>query len=426
MNSLPTIKLYKAVILVADKICGRKDSNIPYISLEHLDSNCSNLKRHGLAIDSISTNNVFKEDDILLGKLRPQLRKCIQSKIQGYCSTDILVFRPTNGASAQYLGHIFCSDIVFSEAIKREEGTGMPRTSWAAIKDLDIFYPSYSEQYKIAEILTTVDNLIEQTEAAIAKYQAIKQGMMHDLFTRGMDANGQLRPPREEAPGLYKESELGWIPKEWAAKPLEQLLEGNPKNGYSPREVDEWQGIYMLGLGCLTPRGFKPIQLKFAPINDRKISSALLSDGDLLISRANTIDLVGLVGIYKSIGEKCIYPDLMMRLKILPTIRSEFLEFTLQHYATRRKLTCLSQGTSSSMVKINAVNVKKLTIPYPGIPEQDSIIHALSSILANIKSEYEKMQKYQTIKSGLMQDLLSGRVRVPTDATPRQEPSHVS
>lgn len=183
----------------------------------------------------------------------------------------------------------------------------------------------------------------------------------------------------------------------------------------------------MLGLGCLTPGGYKPLQLKFAPSSDRKLSSALLSDGDILISRANTIDLVGLVGIYKSIGEKCIYPDLMMRLTSTASIRTEFLEHSLQHQTTRRKITCLSQGTSSSMVKINAGNVKSLLIPCPDIPEQDRIIQQLSSIISNIKSEHEKMIKYQTIKSGLMQDLLSGRVRVPTaDPSTTQEPPHAS
>ena len=56
---------------------------------------------------------------------------------------------------------------------------------------------------------------IEQTETLIAKYQQIKAGLMHDLFTRGVTPDGKLRPTRAEAPQLYQESPLGWIPKEW-------------------------------------------------------------------------------------------------------------------------------------------------------------------------------------------------------------------
>ena len=90
---------------------------------------------------------------------------------------------------------------------------------------IPVDHPPLSEQRKIAKILTTVDNLIEKTEALIAKYQAIKQGMMHDLFTRGVDAHGHLRPPYDEAPELYKESELGWIPREWEVALVDHVLE---------------------------------------------------------------------------------------------------------------------------------------------------------------------------------------------------------
>jgi type I restriction enzyme S subunit len=104
------------------------------------------------------------------------------------------------------------------------------------------------QQRRIAEILSTVDEAIEQTEAMIEKTKTIKAGLMHDLFTRGVTKDGQLRPPREEAPQLYKESLLGWIPNEWTCDRLERWLQAPPKNGYSPPEADKWTGALMLGL----------------------------------------------------------------------------------------------------------------------------------------------------------------------------------
>ena len=66
--------------------------------------------------------------------------------------------------------------------------------------------------------------MIEKTEAAIAKYQALKQGMMHDLFTRGIDVKtGKLRPSYQDAPELYQESDLGMIPKDWEVNELGNL-----------------------------------------------------------------------------------------------------------------------------------------------------------------------------------------------------------
>ena len=78
--------------------------------------------------------------------------------------------------------------------------------------------PGPEIQEGIAAVLDTIDGQIEQTETLIAKYQQIKAGLMHDLFTRGVTPDGKLRPTRAEAPQLYKESTLGWIPKEWEVK----------------------------------------------------------------------------------------------------------------------------------------------------------------------------------------------------------------
>ena len=77
---------------------------------------------------------------------------------------------------------------------------------------------SLTEQRKIAYYLDTVQTTIEKTEALIHKYQQIKAGLMHDLFTRGLTSDGKLRPLREQAPELYHETPIGWIPKEWEVK----------------------------------------------------------------------------------------------------------------------------------------------------------------------------------------------------------------
>ena len=123
-----------------------------------------------------------------------------------------------------FLGYYFAAEVGWREFRRIATGT----TSGAAIYSRDlvncrITLPPPPEQRKIARILTTVDRLIEQTERLIAKSQAIKQGMMHDLFTRGVDSTGHLRPTPTEAPDLYKPSELGCIPKQWEVRVLGEI-----------------------------------------------------------------------------------------------------------------------------------------------------------------------------------------------------------
>src|SRR5690606_16300351 len=128
-------------------------------------------------------------------------------------------------SNQRFVGYLLQSDKVFHEAIRTEEGTKMPRCSWPQLGKLRVDCPAPSQQRRIAEILSTVDEAIEQTEALIAKTQQTKAGLMQDLFTRGVWTQaeldrgdhkntpaadtakpGRLRPTRLQAPDLYKES----------------------------------------------------------------------------------------------------------------------------------------------------------------------------------------------------------------------------
>ena len=74
-------------------------------------------------------------------------------------------------------------------------------------------------------LISNLDSQIETTEALIAKQERIRAGLLNDLFTRGVDEQGTLRPPREEARHFYHETELGWLPKGWTTTTLEHLVD---------------------------------------------------------------------------------------------------------------------------------------------------------------------------------------------------------
>jgi len=98
---------------------------------------------------------------------------------------------------------------------KLNEATGVPSINRNWLGKTSFKNPGAARQSKIAAILSSIGESIEKTEALIEKYQHIKAGLMHDLFTRGIGADGKLRPPREQAPELYQQTPIGWIPKEW-------------------------------------------------------------------------------------------------------------------------------------------------------------------------------------------------------------------
>lgn len=331
---------------------------------------------------------------------------------QGVVASTVSKLSPSDKVEPKYLYYALSER--FDWIQHRRTGTGVPHVPKDLGRLLKLRYPKQRTiQQRIAAILTGIDTAIEKTEALIAKYQQIKAGLMHDLFTRGVLPNGQLRPPREQAPELYQETAIGWIPREWRIDPLGKFLKAPPKNGYSPREVDSWQGLYVLGLGCLTSDGFEAKQLKNAPRNAAIVSGALLSNGDFLISRANTPELVGLCGTFKNIGSPAIYPDLMMRLKLVDALDSDFLEAQLLMPATRKRLTALAVGTSASMAKLNSRSVQQLLIAVPDPAEQKAIVGKLCKVVNCIRTYKSAWLKLNAQKQGLMHDLLTGKVTVP-------------
>lgn len=187
---------------------------------------------------------------------------------------------------------------------------------------------------------------------------------------------------------------------------LGSVLESPPKNGYSPKDVSEWTGLKALGLGCLTPRGFAPSQLKNVP-DSAMARRFTLVDGDLLMSRANTRELVGLAGRFTQIGVACIYPDLMMRLRpkaeqCLPG----YLEIVLRSATVRRAVQAGARGTSESMVKISASLVEDLRIPLPPLPEQRDIVAANEAFERRIGALERTLAKVEIAEAALSADAL--------------------
>ncbi|MHB1685417.1 MAG: restriction endonuclease subunit S [Bacilli bacterium] len=297
----------------------------------------------------------------------------------------------------------------YEELRSRSAGGGRAGLSKQLLEQVPIPLPNLSEQTKIAEILSTLDQAIEQTEALIAKQQRIKTGLMQDLLTRGIDEHGNLR---SEETHPFKDSPMGRIPVEWEAASVSSVLGEAPKNGYSPVESGVWNGIYMLGLGCLTTEGFKPIQLKYAPKTDRRIESALLMQGDFLISRSNTRALVGIVGIFRDVGEPCIYPDLMVRLQFSAEVSTDYMEQVFMSPPTRRQIENVATGTSGSMVKISAAVIKSLLFSKPPLEEQLAILSILQAKAEGIRRMKAYLDKLRSLKTALMQDLLTGNKRV--------------
>lgn len=258
--------------------------------------------------------------------------------------------------------------------------------------------PPLPQQRKIAKILTTCDEVIEKTEAAIVKYQALKQGMMLDLFTRGIDVKtGKLRLSYQDAPELYKESELGMIPKDWEVEKSIKLMTLYNGRAYS---ITEWEdkGTPVIRLQNLTGSGsdyyYSNLQL---PENQ------YCECGDLLYMWSATF------GPHIWTGPKAIYHYHIWKIACIESLYSkDFAYIELARFT--EKVMQTSQG--STMAHITKGGMEERLISVPPLKEQNLISERLNSLKKKIQTEQSTLAKYQQLKAGLMQDLLTGKVEV--------------
>lgn len=246
------------------------------------------------------------------------------------------------------------------------------------------------EQTKIAGILSTVDRAIEQTEALIAKQQRIKTGLMQDLLTRGIDEHGNLR---SEQTHKFKDSPLGRIPVEWEVKPLEECVEfwdgRRVPLKQEDREKIKGEFPYYGASGIIDHID------KFLFDDDLIL---LGEDGENVISRNLPLAFKVSGKIWVNNHAHVLKPKIGQDIDFLID-RLEFYDYSL-----------LVSG--SAQPKLNQRNLRQMKLPIPPFNEQQKIGGSIHAIKQDLAIRFGQITKLRSLKTALMQDLLTGRKRV--------------
>ncbi|PYG04009.1 type I restriction enzyme S subunit [Thioalkalivibrio sp. ALE21] len=270
--------------------------------------------------------------------------------------------------------------------------------------------PTKSEQKVIARILDTLDTQIQKTEALIAKLEKVKEGLLHDLLTRGIDENGQLRPSPEQAPELYKESPLGLIPREWACVAIGETATSTTL-GTANRGADSAGKTKLIKMGNLDWGNTLSI-LDVESISASKVQDGLfLNDADLLFNTRNTPELVGKTCSWKGDGSLFTFDNNILRLRFSENLNGHFVASYMGGAIGRRRIGRLATGTTS-VAAIYWRSLSRMELPMPSPDEQQLIVDKIDSSQKNINALNDGLTSLQRLKVGLMDDLLTGRIRV--------------
>ncbi|MCW0412926.1 restriction endonuclease subunit S [Xanthomonas sacchari] len=277
--------------------------------------------------------------------------------------------------------------------------------------------PSLNEQEIIGSVVDTLDAAIHETEALIAKLKAVKHGLLHDLLTRGIDANGELRPPQSEAPHLYKPSSLGLIPAGWDTKCISELLADlDPSMRSGPfgsallkhELVDD--GFPLLGIDNVHTERFASDYARFVtPMKFAQLARYAVRPDDLMITIMGTVGRCCLVpgNIGHALSSKhtwTITLDHDAYSPYLAMLQINYSPWVLAHFARDQ------QG--GTMAAIRSDTLRSTLLPVPPREEQRLMEQRLRTLSERIESEATSLTKRRAEKAGLMDDLLTGRVRV--------------
>jgi type I restriction enzyme S subunit len=297
---------------------------------------------------------------------------------------------------------------------RRVHGSTMKHFRRGELKNTFLPFPPLNEQVGIAGILSTVDRVIEAVDAGVARLEGLKKALMRELLTgriRVREENGKLVFNKETD---FQETEIGKIPREWRVKKLGELV-FEIYYGLTAKAVDQPTELRMLRTTDIKDNyRVDWDSLPYCEITDNRrsnIQKYLLRKNDLVVSRAGTTGMSILVD--KDLND-VIFGSYLIKIKLNESVAyPKFIHYFMQSSLYWNQL--LPKQAGSTLKNISLPILKNILTPLPPINEQKLIPEILSTLDRAIELYREERTRLDRLKRGLMDLLLTGKIRVVED-----------
>ena len=392
--------------LITDKIEGE----LPKIGLENIESESGRLIH--TETDFEGEGIYFESGDILFGKLRPYLAKVYLADFQGKAVGDFFVFRSKSEIFANFGSKLILSQRFIEITNSSTFGAKMPRVSWDFISNLDIAYPSVTDQTTIANYLdrktAEIDKLIAQKERLLELYEEEKTAIINQAVTKGIDPDVKL-----------KDSGIDWlgeIPEGWEVKKLKyvanivlgKMLTNNDKGGYEKRKYLRAANIEWL---CVNVSDVKEMWF-----SSDELARLRIKEGDLLVSEGGE---VGRSCIWKNELNECYIQNSVHKVSFANSNNSIY--FLNLFFIMGQKGFFDSIVNRISIAHLTGEKLKEIYVVCPPSEEQTAIVRQIETEIVSINTKIAKTKKIielqKEYRSALISEVVTGKIRVTQEVT---------
>jgi len=397
-----TNRFYQGINTVADKL-DYADAGYPIIQAKHITGNYLDLTdlRYVSEQDFLNYQSKYRpaKGDLLLSNIGTIGKSClVKQEVNFLIAWNVFLISLNKNSEPAFVNFLleqldqsnFYDDLVTGNATKF--------INKSTLGSIEVPHPPHAEQQKIAAILTSVDDVIESTQAQINKLKDLKTGMMQELLIKGI---GHTE---------FKDSPAGMIPKAWATKKIQDLASYITSGSRGWAEYYSDKGAIFIRIGNLTRENinFRFNDIVYVnPPEGGEGKRTLVQVGDVLISITADLGIVGVVN--ESIGEAYVNQHVSL-VRLNDIKKSRWVGHYLSHENAQKQFT--ANNDSGAKAGLNLTSIRNLDVALPPDDEMDKIVNSLDSIDTDIVKRKEKLVRFMELKKALMQDLLTGKVRV--------------
>ncbi len=381
----------------------QKNAKFKYLDISNIDNIFFKVKGWNIITGENAPSRArkrIKHKDVVFATTRPYLKNIaiVPPELDGeICFTGFCVLRAnTEKTIPEWIFYNVITDRFITRISARMVGATYPAVSDKDVFDMKIPLPPLPEQRRIARVLSTVDEALSLTDEAIARTERVKRGLMQRLLTRGLGHE------------KFKKTEIGEIPEEWEVVRLGEISKIESGGTPNRKEASYWIGgtIPWIKSGELNDSIILSSEEFITKSGLENSSAKIFPKNTLLIALYGaTVGKTGLLGISAATNQAIA--------ALLPKQENRFDPRFLQYMIIylRGKLISTSSGGAQSNIYLYVL--KSFKLPLPPLPEQRRIAEILGAVDEKLELLRARREKLERVKKGLMQDLLTGRKRVP-------------